>query len=597
MGLRGLLRTGVFRKMFLGFLAVMIPFTAICYGALWVAGNALSNQAQQSAHSKLQFFMDYLQEELRNVNQMLIALNNDADMPAVYLHQHDGFDYEFVQLAGSIRAKMKIVNYSSDYVTDVFLLLPQSKIKLSVNEGVTSIGGADETILRRHMNRTDEMVRYIGNDTITYSTAVTDGSNTNVLYVLGTNLSQKRMIATMNKLDDNKKYNVFLIDDETRKRIGDADSEVLDRSIYDQLAEDETSRIQVDGKAYLVQRSTDHNFTLVSYIAESSILAPVAVIWKWYVGISISMILFAVLYSWFTYHQIHKPLHKLVRTMREVEIGNLNSTLPVSQKDEFGFVYKQFNKMVGQLRSLIEEVLESKIERQQAELKQLQSQINPHFLFNCFYIGYRMAKSGEMDQVAKLCKYLGDYFRFVTQQGSRDVALMEEIKYTRTYLEIQKMRFSNRLEFEIDIQSGLERIEVPGLLLQPLVENALLHGIERADRPGFLRITGCVEGDVLRLDVKDNGRGMENEQWLRLQSRLEKPVNSSDHFGLWNVNRRLYHLYGEESGIMLENGAPDGFTSSLRIPLCKLKQQPEAIHPFKPQNQEGVTGHVQTVDR
>lgn len=591
-GVKGLMRTGVFRKMFLGFLAVMIPFTAICYGALWVAGNSLSNQAQQSAHSKLQFFMNYLQEELRNVNQMLIALNNDSDMPAVYLHQNDGFSYDFVKLANSIRSKMKIVNYSSEYVTDVFLLLPQSKLKFSVNEGVTTIKTMDETILRRHMNHADEIVSYIANDTITFSSAVTDENNKNALYILGTQLSQGRIIETMNRVDDNQKFKVFLIDEETKKRIGDETSETLDRNIYEQLDGEETSRIHVEGKAYLVQRSTDRNFTLVSYIAEKDVLSPVSVIWKWYFGITISMVLFAILYSWFTYNQIHKPLHKLVKMMREVEIGNLNSSLPVSQKDEFGFVYKQFNKMVVQLRSLIGEVFESKIQRQQAELKQLQSQINPHFLFNCFYIGYRMAKSGEMEQVAKLCKYLGDYFRFVTQQGSREVPLSEEIKYTKTYLEIQKMRFSNRLEFHIDIQPDLLKLQVPGLLLQPLVENALLHGIERVDRPGYLKVACFREEGFLRIDVKDNGKGMETERWLKLMNRLDKQSNGSEHVGLWNINWRLQHLYGDDSGLTLTNEAPEGFMASIRIPLDRLNSRAEEQPSFKTSSMQGVTGHV-----
>jgi len=573
-----MMRMSVFRKIFLGFLAVLLPITAIFYGALWVAGNALSDQAQKSTQSKLQFFMDYLQEELRNVNQMLVALNNDSDLPTAYLHQHDRLDFEFVGLTTNILSKMNIVNYSSDYVTDVFLLLPQAKLKLSIKAGVTGLSPGDELILRRHANRSDEMVRYIDNSAITYSAAVTDVSNQKVLYVLGANLSQDRIIQAMERFDDNELYRVFLVDDQSKKRIGRSDAAELDMAIYNQMSLDSRDRVSVKGESYLVQRSTDRNFTLVSYVSEDLVLAPVSFIWRWYLGISVAMVAFALLYSWFTYNQIHKPLHRLVRTMREVEIGNLNTSLPVKQEDEFGFVYKQFNKMVDQLRSLIEEVLESKIQRQQAELKQLQSQINPHFLFNCFYIGYRMAKSGEMDSVAKLCKYLGDYFRYVTQRGSRLVTLKEEVKYITTYMEIQRMRFSNRLDFTVSIPAELEDVQITGLLLQPLVENALQHGIERADRPGLLQVHIDVVDEELRLDVIDNGLGMSVEDWLLLERRLEQPANTSDHFGLWNVHWRVRHLYGPESGLVLENRAPEGFAASLRIRMEGLRHQHERHH-------------------
>ena len=562
-----MLRMSVFRKVFLGFLAVLLLLSAVCAGAVWAAGHALADQTQQTTHSKLQFFMDYLQEELRNVNQMLVALNNDPDLPTASLYRNDVFDYEFVELSAEIRSKMNIVHYSSEYVTDVFLLLPQSGLRLSVNNGVVPLAVEDRQMLQRHLNRSDEMVRLIDDETITYSAAVTDASKTEALYVLGATLSQQKIIGAMKRFNEDNAYQVFLIDEQSQKRIGIGGTPELDFAVYAQLSANPTDRITLDGVSYLVQRANDRNFTLVSYVAERDVLAPVVQIWRWFGWLALALVVFSLTYSIFVYNQIHKPLRQLVQTMREVEIGNLNVGLPVGKEDEFGLVYRQFNKMVVQLKSLVEEVLESKIQRQQAELKQLQSQINPHFLFNCFYIGYRLAKSGEMDNVAKLCKYLGDYFRFVTQQGSRDVPLKEEFKYIVTYLEIQKMRFSNRLEYEIEMEPGVEEITVPGLLLQPLVENALLHGIERVDRQGTLRIHAFEENGILRLTVRDNGNGMEAEAWEQLQRRLQIPSNDTDHFGLWNVHWRLRHRYGEEAGLTLRNREPEGFQAQLELPV------------------------------
>ncbi len=566
------LRMRVFRKVFFGFLVVLLPLTGINAAVLWISSHAMASQAQASTHSKLQFFMDYLQEELRNVNQMLVALSNDPDLPSAYLHQKGTFDYEFVKLASQIQSKMKIVLYSSDYVSEVFLILPEIEGQLSAGKGLSDLTPGLEKVLRRHSESGSQIARYIDEQSITYSTSVIDGTGSKVLYVLGTEISQQRIIEAMNRFNENNQYHVFLVDDHSGKIISNGASLKRDQAIYNQMRKSGTTdKINYEGTSYLVQRSTDENFTLISYVSERDVIAPVFNIRNVFLLLVASLIIFSVIYSVIVYHNIHKPLHRLVLTMREVEIGNMNVSLEIRNEDEFGFVYKQFNKMIHQLRSLIQEVLESKIQTQQAQLKQLQSQINPHFLFNCFYIGYRMAKSGETENVAKLCKYLGDYFRFVTQQAPHEVLLKDELKYTVTYLEIQKMRFTDRLTYSVELTPELEDVAVPGLILQPLVENALLHGIEQVDRTGHIGIRMSQDGGVMRIEVEDNGSGMESTELMALMGQLDKPNNVSESCGLWNVHWRLKHRYGQDAGLALENRPQEGFRAVIELPMSKLK--------------------------
>ncbi|MFC4779506.1 histidine kinase [Paenibacillus sp. GCM10023252] len=568
------LRMRVFRKVFIGFLVVLLPLTAINSAVLWISSHAMASQAQASTHSKLQFFMDYLQEELRNVNQMLVALSNDPDLPSAYLYQEGVFDYELVHLSAQIQSKMKIVLYSSDYVSDVFLILPEIREQLSAGEGLRELSDSLSKVLSRHTEQGNQIARYIDDQTITYSTSVTDGSGDNILYVLGTEISQQRIIEAMNRFNENNQYHVFLVDDHTGKIISNGTSVTRDKYMYERMVQsDSTGVISFDHTNYLVQRSTDENFTLISYVSERDVIAPVFNMRNVFLLLVTSLVLFSIIYSRIVYNQIHKPLHRLVQTMREVEIGNMNVSLQIHKEDEFGYVYKQFNKMIDQLRSLIQEVLESKIQTQQAQLKQLQSQINPHFLFNCFYIGYRMAKAGESENVARLCKYLGDYFRFVTQQAPHEVMLRDELKYTVTYLEIQKMRFTDRLSYTLNVDPELELVAVPGLILQPLVENALLHGIERVDRPGHIVIEVRQENGILIIEVEDNGSGMDSTDLMALSGQLDKPTNVSDNCGLWNVHWRLKHRYGQQWGLVLQNRVPEGFSACITLPLVHPSQQ------------------------
>src|SRR5690606_9725299 len=130
-----------------------------------------------------------------------------------------------------------------------------------------------------------------------------------------------------------------------------------------------------------------------------------------------------------------------------------------------------------------------------------------HFLFNCLYLGYRMAKLGENENVVKLCKYLGDYFRYITYNSSGVVTLQEEITYTKNYLNIQKLRYSNKLDFIIYSEIDLSEIIVPNLIIQPLVENAIQHGIEKTSRPGVIEIHITQDEPNYYIEVSDNGAG------------------------------------------------------------------------------------------
>ncbi|MFD2612489.1 sensor histidine kinase [Paenibacillus gansuensis] len=567
------LRMSVFMKVFLGFLIVALPLYGTSLSTTWKAGSTISSETQSSTHSKLQFFLEYLKDELQNVNQMLVALNNDPDLPSLLLMQDSKLTYEVLQLSNQIQSKMNIVYYSSDYVTDVFLLLPRSGKQLSVNKGgLVKIEDSKRGFLNRHIGKFSLMDRFIDNNSITYTIAITQNSETEVSYLLGVEISQSKILESLKKFDADDKYHTFLVDNASKRYVGREYLTSTDKVIYETLKNSpELKKIEWNGVRYMVQSSKDQFFTVISYVEEGQVLGSVNRIRNSFWILAAVSFAFLFVYSLLIFQQIHKPLNRLVRTMKAVEKGDVNVYIPNLKEDEFGYVYRQFNRMVGQLRNLIEEVLENKIRMQQAQLKQLQSQINPHFLFNCFYIGYRMAKSGEMDNVAKLCKYLGDYFRFVTQRSEQDVLLEEEMKYTSTYLEIQLLRFSNKLSYRVEMEEGLGQTVVPGLIIQPLVENALLHGIEKVNRPGLITI--CIRhcGTFISVEVKDNGPGMEEEALRQLTATLNQSVNDTNHCGLWNVHWRLKHTFGESSGLRILNLEEGGLCVSFEVPASSMK--------------------------
>jgi len=571
---KNFLSTSVLIRLLIGFLTVMIPLYSIGIGILWASSDMVKKNVQNSITDKMNFFMGYLDKELQSVSQMLVALNNDPDVPTYLLLQDEAFSYEKVQSEKNIRTKMNIIYYSSSYLNDVFLLLPKSGQQLSLLKGSSAIDTKGQAIIARIKNSKTRLDRYADNNGLTYTIVFPDvyRVNNQVDYVLGVDIDQNRIVDGLKTLQTDSNVNVFLVENENKRLVGSRSLTTLDSKIYQSLVGQNTletiNTITIDKERYLVQvnPSSDGVLLLVSYIKERDVLAPVAIFERLLWLFIAASLLFIFIYSLVLFRQIYKPLNTLVHYMMEVENGNMSIEIARKQGDEFGYVYKQFNKMVAQLRNLIEEVFQKKIQLQSSELKQLQSQINPHFLFNCFYIGYRMAKEGENENVANLLKYLGDYFRFITRQAQNMIPLEDEMRFVETYLEIQKIRFSNKLYYSIQKDPGVEGVLVPGLTIQPLVENSILYGIEQVDEPGYIEIKLRMMNGFVTVEVLDNGIGMSEEALYELRERLNSNEPDSEHCGLWNVNLRLRHNLKSQEGLLIESRENGGLKVSFKLP-------------------------------
>lgn len=561
----------IFWRLFIGFIVVAVPLFIVSSVTIAYSTDFIADKVQQATKVKMEFFMKSLEKELENISQMLVALNNDPDLVSLYSLQDKAFDFESVALLQSIKTKMNIVYYSSEYIADVFLLLPGSDRQFSQNSGLSPINANKSAALARYVQSQKRLDRYTQTDILTYLIGFsTQSNNEKVEYLLGVDIKQSRILKSFQEYGIDDEFSKFLYDNVSGRLIDERSLSDLDRSVYRMIKRNGSvdGSIGIDGESYFVRQdvSKDGLFSLVSYIDKKDILQPI------YLFRNISLLLFLMallcflIFSMFVYRQIHRPLSSLTRAMKAVEIGNYKVKLMRTSGDEFSYVFLQYNRMAEQLNTLFNEVLEKKIQLQASHLKQLQSQINPHFLFNCFYIGYRMAKSGDNENVAKLCKYLGDFFRFVTNHAQEDVKVKDEIKYMQTYLEIQKMRFSNKFDFQIRVDAEAENLLIPALTIQPLVENALVHGIERQNAEGRIFVQVGKRDGWLTVEIEDSGAGMSDEAKRMLERQLQQPENPSKHNGIWNVHWRLQHRYREGSrGIVIGDREGGGLKVGFQI--------------------------------
>lgn len=214
-------------------------------------------------------------------------------------------------------------------------------------------------------------------------------------------------------------------------------------------------RLRIAGAPYYIVQTGSQELGLSIYriIPEAIIKNPLSKFYTWAWVFAVAALAIIIAFALSTYKFIHKPMLTLVKSFRRMEQGDLDIHIQHESKDEFRYLYSRFNQMVSNLHSLIDQVYKQKIMAQRAELKQLQSQINPHFLYNSFFILNTMAKTGDTERIEQLTTMLGEYFQFVTRNASDLVSLEQEIHHARMYTEIQAMRFSRRIGVRFDALS------------------------------------------------------------------------------------------------------------------------------------------------
>jgi two-component system sensor histidine kinase YesM len=297
----------------------------------------------------------------------------------------------------------------------------------------------------------------------------------------------------------------------------------------------------------------------------------VVIKWQLYTVIVVLLtIALAIVVSWFFTNSIIKPVHKLRRIMHRVEEGELHLRFKGGAKDEIGQLGDSFNKMVKEIEQLIQMVYIEQKEKREAELKVLQEQIKPHFLYNTLDTIQWMAQDRGADDIVEITIALTNLFRIGLSKGNEIIRLEDEIKHVNSYLIIQMMRYESKLSYEIqELPDGLRANRLIKLILQPLVENAIYHGIKMKKGKGHIRIETVVIDNKLVLSVIDNGLGMKPEQVELIEQGLKAASSPEQQsgFGLFNVNERIRLTYGAAYGIEVTSEFEKGTRIDVFLPV------------------------------
>lgn len=333
----------------------------------------------------------------------------------------------------------------------------------------------------------------------------------------------------------------------------------------------EPMSVQIQGGSYQIRSelSPYTGWRTVGVFSMDEVMSSVnTIVYILFTCVIISLVLVVIVSFKFS-RTLTNPIFKLKRLMKQAESGDLTVRFNFQHNDEIGELGQSFNHMIARIDQLIQMVYVEQENKRTAEMKSLQEQIKPHFLYNTLDTISWMARDYDAEDIVRLVDALTNMFRIGLSHGKDIITVKEEITHVSNYLYIQKIRYKDKLNYVIHVDESLYAVEVPKLILQPLVENAIYHGVKAKRGGGTITITGVPEGENLVFTVQDNGAGMPQEKVEELNRRMSERsvLDEKKSFGLFYIRERIQLCYGKGYGVHVESTLGEGTRVTITLPL------------------------------
>jgi len=320
------------------------------------------------------------------------------------------------------------------------------------------------------------------------------------------------------------------------------------------------------------------NWSIIGISDRAELIAEMTTVARMSFALIVGSIIVVILVALLLSGVLTKPLKELQASMRAAA-DNLNTIVPVRTDDEIGQLGRAFNQMLTQIRQLMRQSVQEQKKLRQIEMRVLQEQIKPHFIYNTLEVIIGLLETNQNEDVIKMVEALGAFFRISLSQGRELISIKEEVDHVRNYLYIQKLRHGEKYDYRIEVEDGIVHFKTLKLLLQPLVENAIYHGVRSlVSNEGLIVVRGYRTEETICFEVSDNGRGMPADLVMALNRSLrgEQPEDQAKHgYGLRNVHERIVLAFGQEYGLWLTSTLDQGTRVVLRLPMIKGEERVE----------------------
>ncbi|WP_409341688.1 sensor histidine kinase [Paenibacillus sp. MBLB4367] len=575
------------------FLLILVPLVAISLYGMYKSRTILEKQVNEQMNSAMQTAMAYIDQTVNGIGELSILFSTDPGLNQNLLYEGSELTNSSLLDFQKVLAQISNVNGINSFVSHVDIFHGASGLLVSSKIGAkTNPLYREQTWYRQALENRKDQIFYLSKEEAGFTPDDTLFSGNDAYLVRGMNMfgnannnvlimavKKNELLSLVKNLLQMEGDRAHLYDQEGRLVVTSADPQTMTAMASGE--QPGVGSVSVDGVPYIsaTVKGARTGWTLELERPKAAIYTQtdkLRMLMYWIIVVSV---LLALIISWVVYRGIAAPLSALAHGMKQIRLGNLNAKLAEGRNDEFGFLTRSFNEMAREQKHLIKNIYEQQLMRVQTELHFLQSQINPHFLYNTLDAIYWTAKNYAAHEISDMVFNLSKFFRLSLSKGREMLTVSETVEHLQYYLRVQQLRYMDIFEIRFEIEAECRDMPVLKLLLQPLVENAILHGLEKKQGDGLLTVTCGISDGSLVMGVRDNGKGMSPERLEQLREQLrsldadtllavsEAKSAVKTSYGLWNVKARLKLHYGSRAEMEIDSREDEGTTITIRIPI------------------------------
>lgn len=587
-------------KLFLVLIAVsLLPIVVVSISSYNSYTKLVNKQTALVASTTINNSVKSIENTLRNIDRISITLQQQSSSPTSYSAVGDELKklvatddpYEIFVIRNKMKLILENILLGYDYINGIYLFAPDGKsISFEKNGTDLKLGYIpfkDDWYNQTIQNKGNLYIGDIGvkpflinaKPSISFSRALYDINTREFLGVFMLDCSTE-IFKELNKDIAPNIFSIYLANG-SGKIIYDGSGQQIGQDLPQELLHkvkamtEKKQEFNNGDTLSIIQSFPSNNWKLIATISVKELYREYGISQKLIIYISITCAVIFLLLSFFLSNWITKPIIQLSKIMRKNKSRKFVTTeTKLKRVDEIGILYNEYDKMMQDMDTFVRERYQNRILTLDSQMKALEAQINSHFLYNTLESINSIAEIEEVESIAVMTKSLGDMFRYSIKTESELVRTEEELQHVDNYMAIQLIRYEDKINYYKEIDEQILTGKILKLLLQPLVENALYHGLENKKGKGSITIKGYSIQDSVCFEIIDDGVGMSAVQVLELQKLLNQPPEfsglghrSKQSIGLKNVHSRIALYYGPEYGLTFESGQNTGTKVKLTLPL------------------------------
>lgn len=560
-------RISIFRLTLLIF--VLIGIFASTFGAMTFlkSRGIIISQYTDSVQNQISLYLSRLDSELERIRQLQENLTIDEDIAYLKNPNIGLIDFDATKSVNRVISQLKNIQLTGSCVSKISIHF--KNLERTLSSGLITYAELKPGYLKKMSDSPGNKLKFYDGSLhmITAPLGLNDYNITDCC--VEATLSRDSIVSSLNSYNVTPDAISMILFEEFNlcySSIGGA------QKLYQTFASgNKASQVSLNGKNYLVisYYSQSLHATYAQFIPEQTAFAQISDFSPWFLFFGGAMVLVALIYCIVMYRFIKRPVDKLTYGFGRVERGDFSVRLTEDSIRDFSVIYENFNGMVHKLKFLIDNKYVQEILTQKAELRQLQAQVNPHFLYNSFFNLKKRISAREYEDAKKFCEMLGLYFNYITKNYNDSTTLEDEVAHAKIYADIQAMRFKDRIQVEFGgVPDAFSGLSVPRLILQPILENSFKYGLEEIEFDGLLLVSFEEVGSYLLISIEDNSENCSDAHIYELNRKLSEDAAAQEITALININRRI-QLFCDNSacGLNLSRSRLGGLKVVLKLYL------------------------------